>query len=376
MCHLHFKNKDKQTIKTTNNKQIFKTMKKILYSAAILAALASCSKNEVDMTPDLASQKAISFSTLNDRVASRAANDATSNYQVFAVSADGSSTAKWFMNEEIVGADNTIKSGAKYYWPTTPLAFLAIAPATEVDATTFDAAGNVTIDYTNPADGQTDLTAAQVPSIATGSVALAFKHQLAKIIVRVSLDADDVAMKDWTINTGDGDDVLTTTFTVAESEASFAFSATGALSTMTADATKTAQSLASQKVTAKGSDSDVNIIPQSSVGCKIKMENIVVKNASGEKMNTKDMAEYTIEAGNVSDFVTSNAADYFHAGRVYIMDLELSISDDGGDIFNDGITFTSTCEDWINGNSNSVWPGDDTANDEFLWDKEDSSLSE
>ena len=63
-------------------------MKKILFSVAALALVASCSKNEVS-EPIGAKQNPIGFSTLNSN-ATRTANEGESNYTVYAQYSDAS----------------------------------------------------------------------------------------------------------------------------------------------------------------------------------------------------------------------------------------------------------------------------------------------
>ena len=117
-------------IKIMSN-QILKGMKKILFLLTIARALASCSTNEVSDVNDLAKNSEITFRTLRDKVETRAANDDSEDYQVYAVIEGGTT---WFINEEYGGTSNDPISGNQYLWPGNgkTVRFYAFCPSSSV----------------------------------------------------------------------------------------------------------------------------------------------------------------------------------------------------------------------------------------------------
>lgn len=170
-------------------------MKKILFSVAILAAFASCSKTEVDEI--VASSDLIAFSTLNDRV-TKSATENSDSYQVYASyygDVDTPTSSDWYFNDEVSDSDAT---ASLHYWPTdgSTLNFYAYAPSsystTAVASTT--GVDGITIDYATIADGTEDFTVATPVLNKTATVGatdnavdLVFSHMLSKVTFNVVL---------------------------------------------------------------------------------------------------------------------------------------------------------------------------------------------
>ncbi len=198
-------------------------MKKILFSVAILAVAASCSKNEV---VDMPQTNEIGFSTLNSNVTTKVANvnavgksgtaGSSDNYTVYAV--EESSASAWYISDlDITPAatsgntDSFASSTATYYWPadgaSNKLAFYAFAPAAESGQLTEGTASYST--PTIPLTYKVNTTASKDFTIATpitgayytsgteysgadanGQVNLKFNHMLSKVMLKVVLDTD------------------------------------------------------------------------------------------------------------------------------------------------------------------------------------------
>lgn len=296
-------------------------MKKILLSIAIVAALASCSKNESEVVSTSASQ--IQFTSLNDKV-TRSANDALSDYKVYAKSTLAGETA-WFMDETLTDA-NTFSSGLKYYYPASPatVSFYAYAPATIVPA--ISTYGNLSINYAVPSSGKEDFTVATpVTGKSSGQVALSFKHMLSKISVTATLHQD-------LLDAGYTIDLTSATATVVVAKNQDTVDATAANPALA--------SIAGSSATYSGSNGYM-VVPQTSTGTTIQLLNVTI-NKGGATIFTGNLKTYTIAAGNV-------AGDAFEAGSHYLLTLGITnLSKDGGDdpIFGDEITFDATPVDW------------------------------
>ena len=171
-------------------------MKKMFMGFATLALfLASCSQNQAFENPT--APDAIKFKNLNDRIHSRAANDNSSDYGVFAVLNNGTPAAtNWFMNnQQVKGADNSY--APVKYWPTAgTVNFYAYAP---YNSATLSLAGvtwnggtpTFDVSYTVPVNGNEDLTFA-TPEVgktaADIQVNLEFVHQLSKVDFKAVLE--------------------------------------------------------------------------------------------------------------------------------------------------------------------------------------------
>ena len=156
-------------------------MKKIIFMVATVMAFASCSQTELD--ENFVGQKEIKFSNLNDKVNSRAANDESADYQVYA-DWNGSST-EWFIDAVVNGTSNS-PSGGPYHWPNSgTVDFYSWAPSSVTATATYP---SLSIAYTVPAAANQDFTiAAPKTGLSSGTVAFEFAHMLSKISVTASL---------------------------------------------------------------------------------------------------------------------------------------------------------------------------------------------
>ncbi len=310
-------------------------MKKILFSAAILAAFASCSKNE---TAKVATTGEIAFSTLNDRV-TKAANDANDNYMVYATSTVA--TTNWFIAEEVYGAAGAAKAGGdaaedaivsenKYYYlpGEQGLNVYAYAPASAVTATA-TTVGKLSIDYTVP--GDEDLTAAIVKGTTKEQISLEFKHMLSKVTVATTVNENLAGYTvtpagTATLVTADSDGVLDVTAPSFENGEATAATYSGAESYM--------------------------VLPQVGTGCTIALEDVVIATAEGDEIYNGDLSALAFPA----DFK-------FEAGKHYVVTIDITkdASDDEDDpIFGAEISFVSSIANWDDDATGNV-EGNDVA---------------
>lgn len=291
-------------------------MKKIFIVAAAVITLAGCSQNEFEDTLDV--QKEIKFSNLNDRVTTRSANDAGADYQVYAVWSAGSA---WYINDVVGGTDNLPAAGP-YHWPGTgTVNFYAWAPSNISATGTYPA---LSIAYTVPVNANQDFTvAAPKTGLSSGTVAFEFAHMLSKISITASLHQDLLDM-------------------------GYALSTTGLTAKLDVKSTggttdpKAATAWTSPNTTAASYTGATSymIMPQSSIGCKVKVTGGITITRNGVEIYSGDLNEYTIATGNVT-------GDQFAMGKHYMLNLTISDTSTGGggNIFNE-ITFSADVADW------------------------------
>lgn len=256
-------------------------MKKLLFSVAILAVAASCSKNEV---VEALQTNAIGFSTLNDR-ATKAANDVETavSYQVYAISGDN--TDVWFIND-VVSGENVAAKGP-YYWPTSgeKVDFYAYAPATSTNitpGTAVAATPTIPLTYVVPTGAQEDFTVATplkeyTSASASNYADFTFTHMLSKVTVEVKLSdafANTHFISDGTKDgyTSEDDETYT--------DAPFTAKLTPVYNTFTVDAAAAtpAPSIASGSAVAHSGFTSFYIAPQAFEGCKLQINGITVRN--------------------------------------------------------------------------------------------------
>lgn len=293
-------------------------MKKLFIATAAAIVLAGCSQNELDNTS--VGKKEIKFTNLNDKVNSRAANDASDNYQVYAAWSGGTN---WFINDAVNGATN-VPAGGPYYWPATgTIDFYAYAPASITATGTYPA---LSIAYAVPAAANQDFTIATPKTgMSSGTVTLEFAHMLAKISVKATLDQDLT----------DAGYVLTTTGLTA----SLDVQSTGG----TIDPKTTPFAWTSPNATAAtyAGAASYMIMPQSAIGCAVQVTAGIVITKGGDEIYSGDLSKYTIVSGNVP-------GNSFGMGKHYMLNLTISDTSTGGggeDIFNI-INFSSTVAPW------------------------------
>ncbi|MFI3317241.1 MAG: fimbrillin family protein [Rikenellaceae bacterium] len=345
-------------------------MKRIILSVAILAVAASCSKNEV---VDIPQTNAIGFSTLNDRV-TKAANDASADYRVFAV--EDAATSAWLINASVAGVsqeDATVASTATtatditggttgpYYWPAGTASFYAYAPysatatnnVVETTATT-DATNsvNIALTYTVPAGAQEDFTvAAPVTKAGTTSdpnVAFTFSHMLSMIEFQVVLDESTLGVN-YEIST-EYDNADDAPFTVS-------FSPTKETVTVDADVTAPAPTTVTpaEAISTKyAAYQSYYIAPQDLAGCKVQINGITIRHkTNGSALyDSVDFAEMTLTGNEISQKVGAEIVnkDAFENGKKYIFTVTISSSstttDDDSAI---EIKFTAATTSWGDG---------------------------
>lgn len=309
-------------------------MRKILFAATVIATMASCSQNEVENT---ATNNRIRFSGLNDRV-TRSANDASEDYRVFAKSVSGSENA-WFVNDSIDGMSDSPLSGSVYYWPGQMLEFYAWAPLT-VKAADYSYGSNLAINYQVPTDAQEDFTIAEPirsdGSTNSGNITFAFAHKLAKI-------TSNVVLSDALIKAGYSIDLTNADFSLTVNSDNAMIVPTAAASTWTTPNTKVT-TYTGQAFTAPNNNvyaPSFLIMPQTSTGCSILVENIII-NKSGNEIFSGNLKVYSIQAGNVP-------SDKFIMGSHYNLELtidNLSKDDNDDKIFGGVIGFRSGIANW------------------------------
>lgn len=395
-------------------------MRKLILSVAVLAVIASCAQNEVSDV-SATSLTPITLASLNDRVATRAANDNSDNFMVLSRLSSVNSTTTgisgWYLQDVFSATTSTAVSlsNTTHYWPTgesETLDFLAIAPTPydtdgkldarfpEADATdagqynihnfTDYNGGDVAFTFKS-ADGQTDLTAARTLDVAkqTSDVGLQFSHLLAKIKINVTLyqpedDYSSPSMTGHVLNNGfpgteDTNTYLQTTFNAHTQRGIYHLNMDG-------DNDETIAALVAEDNDARAlpgfgyythpavtsaldmsplySGQDLNIVPQSAVGCVIRLSDMIVTTNTGSNFFTQASGgymNYTIQGGDI--YTTDQTeADYFHPGYVYVINLVL----DANTFEASTITFYADCNEWINAESGTE--GDyDTELDEVYY---------
>ena len=286
---------------------------------ATVMAFASCSQTELD--ENFVGQKEIKFSNLNDKVNSRAANDESADYQVYA-DWNGSST-EWFIDAVVNGTSNS-PSGGPYHWPNSgTVDFYSWAPSSVTATATYP---SLSIAYTVPAAANQDFTiAAPKTGLSSGTVAFEFAHMLSKISVTASLSQALL----------DAGYTLSTTGLAAKLDVQ---STGGTVDPKTTPAAWTSPNTTTASYTGAAS---YMIMPQSSVGCAVQITGGITITKNGVKIYSGDLNKYEIVSGNVSN-------DQFAMGKHYMLNLTISDTSTGGggeDIFNI-INFTANVADW------------------------------
>ena len=294
-------------------------MKKIIFMVATAIAFASCSQTELD--ENFVGQKQIKFSNLNDKVNSRAANDESADYQVYA-DWNGSST-EWFIDAVVNGTSNS-PSGGPYHWPNSgTVDFYSWAPSSVTATATYP---SLSIAYTVPAAANQDFTiAAPKTGLSSGTVAFEFAHMLSKISVTASLSQALL----------DAGYTLSTTGLAAKLDVQ---STGGTVDPKTTPAAWTSPNTTTASYTGAAS---YMIMPQSSVGCAVQITGGITITKNGAEIYSGDLNKYEIVSGNESN-------DQFAMGKHYMLNLTISDTSTGGggeDIFNI-INFTANVADW------------------------------
>lgn len=329
-------------------------MKKLLLSVAVLATVASCSKNEVSDV-DLQSQgDQITFTTLNDRVMTKAANDAAAPYVVYA--ADETVTGKWIISalDVTCEADGDDTWTGHYYYPASGknVNFLAYAPKAPASATV--AAANTTVnapqivftDYTVNTSADEDFTVAKQTQ-ASGLVTLTFAHMLSKVDVQVTLDEK---LTDFTLTAETsaaaelGVLLNKNTATLTKDGGSW-----GTAELDGSDVSYTRDLTATNNVATTVADDvkSMMILPQAGKGCTVTLSGLTIKDSEENVIldgtsSDKALGTYTLTETQLENFV---------AGTAYTIVVNITSAakdEDGNPIIGSEIILDSTCS-WKTG---------------------------
>ncbi|ADV44487.1 fimbrillin family protein [Bacteroides helcogenes] len=173
--------------------------KNLLFAAMVVAALASCSNDEV---VDMNKGEGISFRTSLDKALTRANVTNLQNLGAFNVTAIGNG-ANYFTNLAVTSADNGANwtTASTYHWPGYELAFFAYAPQVPVGTVSIDNTAKKITDF-SPAQtvaDQKDLVVSynkgtKAANEGTG-VAMNFKHALSQIEVKAKCSNDKMKIE-------------------------------------------------------------------------------------------------------------------------------------------------------------------------------------
>ncbi len=168
-------------------------MKKILFLAAMTAAmLTSCSNDEV-IESGVSENSAISFQTTGQKAMTRSVVTSLSNFYVSAITSDN---ATYFYGQNFTLNGGIFSSSTPYYWPTgKTLDFYATNQNCEFSlpaAASNDYDHDPVIRYEVEADGDNDaVMAVSLNASKQTTVPLTFKHILTRIGVKVTSSDND-----------------------------------------------------------------------------------------------------------------------------------------------------------------------------------------
>lgn len=295
-------------------------MKKILLGVFAILGMASCSNNDFK-EENAVDQNTITFSNLNSRT--RAANDVSDNYKVYAELSTGATS--WYIDDVVNGSgvDLNKAQNGPYYWPN-PLAnliFYSYAPAALTASSTHP---NLTVNYTVPATAQEDFTIAAPVTQQQGTVPFVFTHMLSKVTITPKLS----------------DALIASGYTIEPATGGYKADLTVAANNGTFNVKTKALTAGTPATVAYSNYNSYMVMPQSSIGLKIQVRNFIIKK-NGVEMFSGDLSEFTTIAGNVTgDVLTGN--------KHYKVTMEInSISTDSNNapIFNE-IFFDATTAPW------------------------------
>lgn len=179
---------------------MFYCMKKVfLLGAMAVAALASCSKDDV---VDVNKGEGISFRASLDKALTRANVTKLENLAAFNVTAVGNG-ANYFTNLAVTSDDNgnTWKTASTYYWPGYQLAFFAYSPQTPAGTVSIDNSGKKITGFSpeQAVANQKDLVISYNTGTKAGNetsgVAMNFKHALSQIEVKAKCSNDKIKIE-------------------------------------------------------------------------------------------------------------------------------------------------------------------------------------
>lgn len=328
-------------------------MRKLVGSLTALMFLVSCSQNDVEESVQMS--RKINFSSLNDKVLTRAANDSEQDYQVYAtLKSSKTDPSSWFMVEQLEAGsisgvnksstDNMI-SGKKYYWPNVKdwnLTFYAYAPFDANIATlpqtpqsNFEFKYVVRTDDSNP-DAQEDFTIATVQTftaVPTGNnVHLQFKHMLTKIVIKDLQLSDELKKAGYAVAYKDGQKPsLSVTYTSGSIDIA-------AINPTWSELTGNKEGATLVQTTYEGG-STYYILPQEAGGTVMNLPIVITKD--GQPVFDGDV-KYVMEPDDIDN-------NQLLPGKNYGMTITItdtSSDGNGGNIFGPEITFSSEIADW------------------------------
>ena len=328
-------------------------MKNVYYLLIMIGLLAtSCSNNEIDEISKLTDKQNISFITLRDKAVTRAANDQSSPYAVFAQIKGASN---WYINNLVISESGEYTSN--YYWPgsSTEISFYAFAPASGNGVSVTDttaATPAIDITFTVPTKADIDFTVATpyvTAKTSTGVVPLTFNHMLSKIIVTAQL-SESLLNQHYELSSG-----YTASFTVPNSVGTINVASTTPSLTPATTATSADYQdsltyyILPQEFTPNTTnwDSETGSDITTNGDCYIALSNITITNDGVTIFPSTTgvigkLKAYYFETGDIEN-------NTFLAGKQY--NLIFTITDmayDSNDqpVFNGQISFTSEVVDW------------------------------
>lgn len=175
-------------------------MKKLLFAAAVITAMASCSNNEIiDVNPG----EGISFRTSLDKATRTTANVTTKeNLTQFNVTAIGNSSS-YFTNLLVSSTNQGVNwnTAQTYYWPSYELKFFAYAPINDIGTVSIDQNAQTINGFTPASDvaQQKDLlvscnTGTKDANEGTG-VEMNFKHALSQIEIKAKCSNPNIKIE-------------------------------------------------------------------------------------------------------------------------------------------------------------------------------------
>lgn len=312
--------------------------KKLCFILITGALLAGCSNN-VPNYEDKQSLKneAISFKTLRNKVGTKAANDNSDNYYVYAYV---KGYTNWYFDTPVTSSSGE----TSYYWPSSGTvdfySFCPVPTADNIVVGSTSAGSSIPITYTVPSTADQDFTIATPvlnQAAISSAVPLVFNHMLSKINIQLNLSSE-----------------LDTLYTLEDSwtsELSVLYTS-GTIDAVTAKASTDAEgwtlpSTLPTSLTTYKNQSVYIILPQPAINTttplSLRILNVTIKTSNGDTYFVGPLKEIEFTSSNID--VTD-----FELGYQYNFILTINNSSEGGPdntpIFNGKISFTSTVSDW------------------------------
>ena len=313
-----------------------------------LAAISSCTQNEVSHMANWNKDGIIQLRSMRDKVSTRLANDNGHDYCVYSYIAGDKN---WYMEGiDVDGSNDSILSGDIYYWPKyDTLSFFAYSAYGESSITDVVATvdpPSITL-YYEPQGQGTDFTIATTvkqarePGVDNVTVPLVFKHMLTKANIVLKL-SDELVDYNYTLNPGtsgavtteDIDSVYWVNLTVPYNR--------GSIDVATASPTWTLIDNSSIEFI---QNRTFYIMPQTyneeADSCVLQFQNIIIKR-NGVVAFKGDLLTYKLKDGDLLN-------NTMEMGKEYLLTLTLaptSVDADSVPLFGDAMVFSSSAVDW------------------------------